>query len=353
MLPIDHAEFVLPGEPLSQTISFFIDTLGFQLDSIVPADDPRAAQLSGHGMHIFLDSKFKGEPALIRLRLIADCAPDALIAPNGTRIEFTSASPALVMPTLEPRLSIELLRGDGAWKAGRAGMQYRDLIPDRQGGQFIASHIRIPTGGPVGDHVHHHAVRLQLIYCYRGWVRLVYEDQGEPFLMQAGDCVLQPPHIRHRVLEASDGLEVIEIGSPAEHLTHLDHQMTLPTGQCRPLRDFGGQRFNLHRAGEAAWVSDAATGVTTSDLGIAAATNGMADAQVMRTLGNPSAAIQSIQDKTFEFAFVLEGAMRLQVDDGESQTLRAGDAFVVPQGMSRRISDCSSDWQMLQVSLPG
>ena len=233
-LPIEHAEFVLPGGHLSHTLSFFTGTLGFRLDSIMPADDPRTAQLSGHGIRIFLDAHFKGEPGLIRLRTKDDCQRKPMLAPNGTRIEFAPAAPAMVLPPLQPQLSVRQLEHDeGAWKAGRAGMQYRDLIPDRQGGQFIASHIRIPTGGPVADNVHYHDIRVQLIYCYRGWVRLVYEDQGEPFVMRAGDCVLQPPHIRHQVLESSDGLEVIEIGSPAEHLTHLDHVMPLPNRQGR------------------------------------------------------------------------------------------------------------------------
>jgi hypothetical protein len=62
-------------------------------------------------------------------------------------------------------------------------MHYRDLLPSRQGGRFIASHIRIPDGGPVADDVHHHDVRFQLIHCVAGWVRLVYEDQGEPFVL--------------------------------------------------------------------------------------------------------------------------------------------------------------------------
>ena len=60
---------------------------------------------------------------------------------------------------------------------------------------------------------------------------MVYEDQGPPFLMRAGDGVLQPPHIRHRVLECSDGFEVIEIGAPTEHATLVDHDMALPTEQ--------------------------------------------------------------------------------------------------------------------------
>ena len=53
-----------------------------------------------------------------------------------------------------------------------------------------------------------------MIAVRRGWVRVVYEDQGEPFVMEAGDLVLQPPGIRHRVLESSPGLEVVEITLP-------------------------------------------------------------------------------------------------------------------------------------------
>ena len=111
------------------------------------------------------------------------------------------------------------------WVIGRAGMEYRDLIPSRLGGSIIASHIRIPDGGPVPDMVHFHSVGFQLIYCYKGWVDLVYEDQGPPFRLHAGNCVIQPPEIRHRVLFASENIEVIEIGVPAEHVTTIDHAL--------------------------------------------------------------------------------------------------------------------------------
>jgi hypothetical protein len=43
---------------------------------------------------------------------------------------------------------------------------------------MIASHIRIPDGGPVPDMVHFHKVGFQLIFCIKGWVDVVYEDQG-------------------------------------------------------------------------------------------------------------------------------------------------------------------------------
>ena len=117
---------------------------------------------------------------------------------------------------------VKRLKDEAPWIIGRAGMHYRDLIPDRLGGSIIASHIRIPDGGPVPDMVHYHTVGFQLIYCYKGWVDLVYEDQGPAFRLHEGNCVIQPPKIRHKVLYASDNIEVIEIGVPAEHVTTID-----------------------------------------------------------------------------------------------------------------------------------
>ena len=72
--------------------------------------------------------------------------------------------------------------------------------------------------------MHFHKVGFQLIFCYRGWVEVLYEDQGGPIRLQAGDCFVQPPEIRHRVMEASDGIEVIEIGIPADHVTEIEHK---------------------------------------------------------------------------------------------------------------------------------
>ena len=82
---------------------------------------------------------------------------------------------------------------------------------------------------------------------------MVYEDQGKPFLLEAGDCVLQPPRIRHQVLESSAGLEVIEVGCPAEHENFADHVMALPTDNLNPERLFNGQLFVRHIAKNAVW----------------------------------------------------------------------------------------------------
>jgi quercetin dioxygenase-like cupin family protein len=138
-----------------------------------------------------------------------------LIAPNGTKIQLVKTTSKLSIPAMKPLFVMSRMSADAQWVKGRAGMNYRDLIPGRQGGRFI----KFQNGGPVNDHVHYHNIRFQMIYVYKGWVRLVYEDQGQSFVLHAGDCVLQPPLIRHRVLESSSGLEVVEVACPAVHET--------------------------------------------------------------------------------------------------------------------------------------
>lgn len=173
---------------------------------------------------------------------------------------------------------------DTQWGVGRAGMRYRDLLPERHGGAFIASHFRILDGGPVPDYVHFHKFRFQTIFCRKGWVRVVYEGQGDPFVMYAGDCVLQPPENRHRVLESSAGAEVVELGTPAEHITMADHNLALPTPELYPQRDFSSQRFVRHVAAEATWSPWRMDGFEMRDTGIAAATAGLAGVRVLRPI---------------------------------------------------------------------
>jgi quercetin dioxygenase-like cupin family protein len=217
---------------------------------------------------------------------------------------------------------------DARWEVGRAEMLYRDLVPDRDGGRLIASHIRIPAGGPVPDYVHFHTVSFQLIYCWRGWVRVVYEDQGPPFVLAAGDCVLQPPGIRHQVLECSPGLEVVEVTSPALHQTSADPHLALPTAALRPERSFGGQRFVHHRAAAASWQPTG--GLAERDLGLAAASGGRVAARVARVLA-PGELIGPL------FVFVLDGA-----GAGDAVHLVGGDALPLEPGL-----------ELLLVALPG
>jgi mannose-6-phosphate isomerase-like protein (cupin superfamily) len=175
----------------------------------------------------------------------ADSPSEALLRSNGETIKIVTER------NLE---HLDLCMDDAAdngWIVGRAGMMYRDFVPDRLGGKLFASQIRIVDGGPVNDRVHYHKIDFQVIYCLKGAIKVVYEDQGEPFWLRPGDCVLQPPEIRHRVLEAEAGSEVIEITSPAEHETWFDLDVELPTEVPEINREFSGQRFARHRSRDA------------------------------------------------------------------------------------------------------
>jgi quercetin dioxygenase-like cupin family protein len=174
---------------------------GYRLDMITPADAPREVQLSKNGEFV---------------RLISSREP--IQTPPGGGVQ-------------------------NGWTQGRAGMMYRDLMPDRMDGLMAVSHIRLTEGGEVPDYVHYHKIEFQMIRCIRGRIKVVYEDQGEPFWLEPGDWVIQPPEIRHRVLECEAGSEVIEVSMPAEHERWVDHEMRLPTATYRPAREFNGQRF--------------------------------------------------------------------------------------------------------------
>jgi quercetin dioxygenase-like cupin family protein len=238
------------------------------------------------------------------------------------------------------------LGSGGQWVPGRAGMLYRDLVPGRCGGRLIASHIRIPDGGPVPDWVHWHRVRFQMIYCYRGWVRVVYEDQGPPFVLEAGDCVLQPPGIRHRVLESSPGLEVIEVTSPSDHETLADEALELPTEVLRPEREWAGQRFVRHRAALAQWSPFRIPGFEARDIGIADATNGFASVQVVRPAGTPDLTPRTHDAELV--LFVLAGCATLRLPDA-SHDLHPEDTVVVPATLPHALVDPSADFELLEV----
>ena len=353
---IEAAEVVLPARAFKDTLDFFTGTLGFRVEAIFPADNPAEASIAGHGARLRLErAEQDGPPVTLRLRchnpLAVAGGHTELTAPNGTRVLLVPADLPVVIPPLQPELVIAKANAAADWVVGRAGMRYRDLIPGRLGGRFIASHIAIPTAGLVPDYPHYHKVRFQMIFCRKGWVKLVYEDQGEPFLLEAGDCVLQPPRIRHRVLECSGPLEVIEIGCPALHETFADGEITLPTGVVNPARDFGGQRFVRHIAKGAPWRKWRLDGYEARDIGIAAGTDGLAGVQVVRPKGSPETAAVS-HDAEFVFLFVLAGTLTLRLDGQPAQRLGTDDSVVVPAGLRHALTDVSADLEMLEVTLP-
>lgn len=353
---IRAAQILLPCTDLAAELAFFTGRLGFKVNLIMPADSPALAVISGHGVTLRLERRQAGgNNTPLQLRLLCDLSalpagtPEELTAPSGTRLQLVDATPPLIVP--EGTQEFVLAKGGAdAWGVGRAGMQYRDLIPSRLGGRFIASHIRIPVGGPVPDYVHFHKIRFQMIFCKTGWAKLVYEDQGEPFLLEAGDCVLQPPEIRHRVLEASDGLEVVEIGCPAVHETFADNVMELPTPHVVPGRYYGDQRFVRHIAATASWAPWRLPGFSARDLGIGTATDGLAGVRVVRADAAVDAAAPA-HGGEFLFLFVLQGRLGLQGATLGRHQLGVGDSVVIPNDAAYALK-AATGTEFLEVILP-
>ncbi|NDV02457.1 cupin domain-containing protein [Pseudoroseicyclus tamaricis] len=347
-----RAEVELTTANLREDLGFFGKVLGMRLDSIYPADAPSVATWSGHGLRLRL-VEGEGTPGHIRIRTDGEFADGQreLTSPGGTRVTVEELNPPLVLPQTEHAFVVRRLADQAPWVIGRAGMMYRDLVPTRLGGAMIASHIRIPDGGPVPDMVHYHKVGFQLIFCYRGWVDVLYEDQGDLRRLYAGDCFIQPPQIRHRVVEASEGIEVIEIGVPADHVTEIDHEMTLPTPDYRPEREWDGQRFVHNLADGAEWFPFRLPGYQARDTTIAENTGGVAGVQVVRRAeGEP---VWARHEGDILFGFVMEGRMVLEGEGKEPYRLSAGDAFVIPPGMKTRWAEPTEDLEILEVSLPG
>jgi quercetin dioxygenase-like cupin family protein len=320
---------------------------GFRVDAIFPADAPTTAIVSAHGVRLRLESLPTARP--LTIHLLSDARTGAHALPGGTTLEYRPFTTDYAMPEAIP--SLVITHDTGGSGVGRAGMRYRDLLPDRWGGAFVASHITIPEGGPVPDYVHFHKVRFQVIFVKSGWVRLVYEDQGEPFVMQAGDCVLQPPQIRHRVLESSLGLEVIEIGTPALHDTIADWSLELPNGRGDASRNWSGQRFVRHVAAEASYQPWRIPGWEYRDTGVGDATGGLAGVRVARVTTG-SGAPPVVHATEFAMLVVLRGEVTFATGEDPGERLRESSSVAIPGGIAYRLLDATADCELLDVTLP-
>jgi hypothetical protein len=111
----------------------------------------------------------------------------------------------------------EDFRADGL----RTYAQYRDLGMSKATDGLLQAHVirLIPPCDPaVVSKRHYHDVDVQMIYVLKGWIRSEFEGQGE-LTMRQGAAWLQPPRIKHTVLDYSDDCELLEIILPAEFET--------------------------------------------------------------------------------------------------------------------------------------
>lgn len=326
----DRPTVVVPVTDIDRGVEEF-RALGFGLVRIGPADSPAYAELVAGGVRLRLELA-EGDDRHPHLRLptvegLTVLADERSVRPPAERARWTSR-PAVVVN-----------HPDEVVHPGRAGLAYRDLIPDRWGGAVIASHINVPEDGPVADYVHHHRVGFQLIYCHRGWVDVTYQDQGPSRRLEAGDLFLQPPGLRHRVDRAGDNLWVLEVTAPADHPTLADEGLTLPNGND-PGRTYGGQRFLHHVSADVPWTRLGESS-ERQDHGLEEATGGVARSQTWRctdrSSGSSTVDLAEIGDRPLRFVFVLDGSADVTVD-GSVHRLATDASIAVPGELSGSVT---------------
>ncbi len=99
----------------------------------------------------------------------------------------------------------------------RSYAKYRDLGVAKATHGMVQAHVirMVPPCDPaVVSKRHYHDVDFQMIYVLKGWMKGEYD--GKEVTVRAGSCWIQPPRIKHTVLDYSDDCELLEIILPAE-----------------------------------------------------------------------------------------------------------------------------------------
>lgn len=102
----------------------------------------------------------------------------------------------------------------------RSYAKYRDLGMSKATNGLLQAHvIRLlpPCDPKVVSKRHYHDVDLQMIYVLKGWIKGEYD--GQVVTMREGAAWLQPPRIKHTVLDYSDDCELLEMIVPADFKT--------------------------------------------------------------------------------------------------------------------------------------
>ena len=128
-----------------------------------------------------------------------------------------AAKPRRPHKFVKSHLRAEDFKADGL----RTYAHYRDLgIKDATSGMALAHVIRFQgeCDPKLVSKDHLHEADFQMIYVLKGTITTEIKGHGV-HTMNAGDCWLQPHSAVHKVLDYSDGCEVLEIVMPAEFKT--------------------------------------------------------------------------------------------------------------------------------------
>ena len=124
------------------------------------------------------------------------------------------------MSAAPQKFSVSHLEGSEFRSDGlRPFFEYRDLgIRAATNDGVVAHVIRAVPGVPARPEWHRHEVNFQMVYVLKGWMTAEMEGR-KPEKMVAGSSWMQPPGIRHREIQHSNDVEILELTSPAEFVT--------------------------------------------------------------------------------------------------------------------------------------
>ena len=138
-------------------------------------------------------------------------------AARPTRAKETAPKARRQHKSVTSHLSPDAFKADGL----RTYAHYRDLgVKDATRGMALAHVIRFvgKCDPNIVSKKHIHQCEFQMIYVLKGMIKTEIEGHGV-HTMNAGDSWLQPQSIVHKVLDYSDGCEVLEIVLPAQFKT--------------------------------------------------------------------------------------------------------------------------------------
>ncbi len=122
----------------------------------------------------------------------------------------------------EQRFAVSHLDEADFKPGGRKGTSlYRDLgFSDATNG-LVQAHVIRPRANKAGSkqsEIHYHVTTFQMVYVLKGWAKMEIEGHGT-LVVKPGSAWIQPPGIRHQVIDFSDDYEVLEMYLPAHHET--------------------------------------------------------------------------------------------------------------------------------------
>ena len=133
-----------------------------------------------------------------------------------------AAAAATVLPKRKPQIFRVSHSNEDDFEIGlRAYAKYRDLGMAKATGGMVQAHVIrfVPPCRPEDvSKLHYHDVEFQMVYVLKGWIKTELEGQGA-HVMRPGSAWIQPPKIKHKVLDYSDDCEVLEVILPADFET--------------------------------------------------------------------------------------------------------------------------------------